>query len=475
MGLMVTASKAVLNDNNRLQGVVGYDITLKYLLEPLEYLITETTYAWMFTQQRGYMIYHPNMVNPSADVTDINPVHYSILEPDVGQISAIQAKLQIGGVFTFSYIGSRYIETPREGGFTSSTKNTQQKLTEGFKTECRTVNPAQTDFDLVVCITKVGDLKSTLDTAQVFSDLTVQPSNYHIATTNQDGVCSHGFRKAYKNKGGVKFAPRQFAIPSKYTTTNETDTEIDMMSKLLNGQATSHANLDSNLIDVSRATNVITSALDIQWKSQDDKLFKEYGSSTEMIVDLLNQDNELVPVWRYFGSIEGTLRVWPSIQLAQGYDPAQRGWFIEAMRGDASTTYISAPYEDAFGMGYITTVSRTINYDNFGQIAGVIGTDYFISQFGSSVLALTDNKNSIIVNSVGQLIYHNDFNLGKQEFVNVKFKENDGTISGAEPLTMSEIKFEGQKLSAMLSSAGVSTMRCHDVVGLRTKKNFRFE
>ena len=64
MGLMVTASKSVLDDNSKLQGVVGYDITLKYLLEPLEYMITETTYAWMFTRNRGYMIYHPSLVNP---------------------------------------------------------------------------------------------------------------------------------------------------------------------------------------------------------------------------------------------------------------------------------------------------------------------------------------------------------------------------------------------------------------------------
>ena len=144
--------------------------------------------------------------------------------------------------------------------------------------------------------------------------------------------------------------------------------------------------------------------------------------------------------------MEGTFRVWPSIQLAQAYDPAQRGWFIEAMRGDKATTYISAPYEDAFGMGYLTTVSRSVNYNDNGEIAGVIGTDYFISQFGES--AVSKSKSSILVNSVGQLIYHNDFNL-KPEFVNVKFRESDGSISGAEPLTLSEIKYDGQKLSPM--------------------------
>ena len=103
MGLMVTASKAVIDDSGNLQGVVGYDITLKYLLEPVEYLISETTYAWMFTRARGYMIYHPRMVNPSAEISDINPVHYSILEPNLAQKVAIQALIESTGAASVSY------------------------------------------------------------------------------------------------------------------------------------------------------------------------------------------------------------------------------------------------------------------------------------------------------------------------------------------------------------------------------------
>ena len=103
MGLMVTASKAVIDDSGVLQGVVGYDITLKYLLEPVEYMISETTYAWMFTRARGYMIYHPRLVNPSAQISDISPVHYSILEPNVGQKAAILALIESNGTASISH------------------------------------------------------------------------------------------------------------------------------------------------------------------------------------------------------------------------------------------------------------------------------------------------------------------------------------------------------------------------------------
>merc|ERR1712127_947651 len=102
---MVTASKAVIDGSGNLQGVVGYDITLKFLLEPVEYMISETTYAWMFTRARGYMIYHPRMVNPSAKISDINPVHYSILEPNVGQKSAILPLIESNGEGSINHMG----------------------------------------------------------------------------------------------------------------------------------------------------------------------------------------------------------------------------------------------------------------------------------------------------------------------------------------------------------------------------------
>merc|ERR1719219_1328058 len=57
MGLMVTASKPVYVDNV-LQGVVGFDITMKYLLEPVEHLVSETVYAFVIEATRGYMLYH---------------------------------------------------------------------------------------------------------------------------------------------------------------------------------------------------------------------------------------------------------------------------------------------------------------------------------------------------------------------------------------------------------------------------------
>ena len=213
---------------------------------------------------------------------------------------------------TIFHSGERYIETPREGGYTSTSSTASYKEKEQFFTDCQTVSPAQTDFDLVVCVTKVGDLQSTLDTQQTLSNISPQPSTYHVPQYDQAGVCSHGFRRAYKNSGGVKFAPRQFLIPTKYMTENETTIELEKMADLLNDVAQNHANLDPELIETSRATNFIMSGLDVKWRDQDNKLYDYFGSSSDMVIDKENADSELVPVWRYFGSIEGTFRVWPN-------------------------------------------------------------------------------------------------------------------------------------------------------------------
>ena len=107
MGLMVTAAQPVYV-GGILQGVVGYDVTMKYLLEPLEHLVSENTYAFVFTSDRGYTIYHPSLVNPSADIADISPVHYSVFEPHDGLGEEIE-KITDGTVESINYSGNGWV------------------------------------------------------------------------------------------------------------------------------------------------------------------------------------------------------------------------------------------------------------------------------------------------------------------------------------------------------------------------------
>merc|ERR1712167_191813 len=197
---------------------------------------------------------------------------------------------------------------------------------------------------------------------------------------------------------------------------------------------------------------------DSSWLKQNDHLTSFFtgffgGVSTHMVLDILDGSAELIPVWRYFGSMDGTFRMYPSTQLPQAYDPAQRGWFRQAV-GDEQKTFISTPYEDAFGMGYLITVSRTVNYNNNGETAGVLGTDYFLSQFGETVLSESNGYNQMIVDSAGFIIYHPQFSSARnpegQNMINVKFRENDGTISDAEAVSVADVWFNGARLLEIL-------------------------
>ena len=92
---------------------------------------------------------------------------------------------------------------------------------------------------------------------------------------------------------------------------------------------------------------------------------------------------------------------------------------------------------------YLITISRPVNYNNNGEISGVLGTDYFMSQFGETVLGGSNGYDQMIVDSAGYIIYHPQFDSSRnpdgQNMINVKFKELDGTISGGEPISVADI------------------------------------
>merc|ERR1719219_768306 len=124
-----------------------------------------------------------------------------------------------------NFQGERYIETPREQGFTGTTKGSSSQTKEMFDTTCKTISPNGANFDLVLCVTRSGDVQSTIDTD---SKVAVKTSTYHAYS--EGWACRHGFRKAFRSTGGVKFAPRQFAGPTLYMNTNETSSEIKDMN-----------------------------------------------------------------------------------------------------------------------------------------------------------------------------------------------------------------------------------------------------
>ena len=165
-------------------------------------------------------------------------------------------------------------------------------------------------------------------------------------------------------------APRQFEIPTKYVNFAESDQEIVQMEDFVNDKIETNANMKTGVIAKSMATNKMMSGFDASWLSQNEVLSLKvgfYGTTPDMVLETENESVELAPVWRFFGSMEGTFRLYPSTQVAQAYDPAQRSWFRQAI-ADKSKTFISTPYEDAFGMGYGALKKVLEKWDKLAKI-----------------------------------------------------------------------------------------------------------
>jgi hypothetical protein len=77
---------------------------------------------------------------------------------------------------------------------------------------------SSTDFDLILCVTRIGYVQATLDTTVMNSDVVIKAFTYHVPTESdldsKPNACRHGFRTAFKTSTGVIFEPRQFETPT---------------------------------------------------------------------------------------------------------------------------------------------------------------------------------------------------------------------------------------------------------------------
>ena len=71
---------------------------------------------------------------------------------------------------------------------------------------------------------------------------------------SEPNACRHGSRKVFKTSGGVKFAPRQFEIPTKYVNFAESDQEIVQIEDFVNDKVETNANMKTAVIAKSVAT-----------------------------------------------------------------------------------------------------------------------------------------------------------------------------------------------------------------------------
>ena len=130
-------------------------------------------------------------------------------------------------------------------------------------------------------------------------------------------------------------------------------------------------------------------------------------------IQLFQNYTDVVAVY-YGHDSNGFFRKYPGHSTKLGdpsrnYDPRARPWYLTSMATDSDIS-ITDPYLDAFGLGWMITMSYKLR-DVEGTIIGVVGIDMLIDTIRTNIVDFQ------IDNSVSYLIQSNDVVLSAPEWV----------------------------------------------------------
>lgn len=125
------------------------------------------------------------------------------------------------------------------------------------------------------------------------------------------------------------------------------------------------------------------------------ELFKEFSEN--------NKDISFV----YIGRPDKTMKTYPTVEFPQGYDPTERGWYIDAMSSD--TPVWSKTYVDAVTNKNIITLSVKL-YDDNKNVKGVLAVDIQLDSIGelTKSIDLGNGTDIIIGDHEGKIAFYKD-------------------------------------------------------------------
>lgn len=134
----------------------------------------------------------------------------------------------------------------------------------------------------------------------------------------------------------------------------------------------------------------------------------------------------------YFGTSDSKIFIKPNIELPDGYDPVQRGWYKDAV---AKNSLIwTAPYIDAFTGLMVVTIAKPV-YDDNNKLLGVFGIDLALKTLSDNINKMKIGKSGypFLVSSEGIVMTHvNDSLVNKEipieNLAKAVNEENNGFI-----------------------------------------------
>eukprot|EP00117_Sycon_ciliatum_P046633 scpid14148/ scgid33378/ VWFA and cache domain-containing protein 1 len=389
LGLIMTAAAPVYTTNSDttqvLRGVVGVDITITDLFADISYFSDdEHQYAFMINR-KGAAILHP-LLNQPVDISS-DPLFQDItlLEVDAQFRTLVYSQMRNGTTGSATINATRFLtigDSKYEGTVRVSVLSTYY-WTPVYGT------------DFVVCV--VLNLESSREVADIGSQNAPSESTvYHRLdlAAPRGRRCDQFGREAVSDVSAVKFSPEAFTDPARYLNVPESTSNVTQMLNYLDGRSVTNRYFKSSVVNLVR----LTSKLDKIW---DSNFFRKYQQSV---------------VWRYIGAIDGVFRIIPGTQLPTSYDHLSRGWFTRSLNRPGQLT-MSPPYLDAFGAGYVVTLSTTIHQSsvrsNPSAVGAVMAMDFavgFLNEFMISVYGSCANSyRCMLLDSSGYLVFHPSF------------------------------------------------------------------
>ncbi|XP_069134341.1 VWFA and cache domain-containing protein 1-like [Argopecten irradians] len=230
---------------------------------------------------------------------------------------------------------------------------------------------------------------------------------YHRRDIYNDNLpsCRNFQRKATIAHSIVQFNDNAFKDIGTFLYEKENANIVDRYTKYFNGETTSETRFRD---EVAKSVVVSFKAEEI-WKSK--------------------SDLSLYTIWRYFGTKDGYIRVFPGVQLPDYFTHETRSWWrrSKSQRGILTMT---TPYVDAWGAGLMVTFSRAIYvgrqngaHTDLDDVEGVLGYDVSLSYLHRVVYA--DNPECQRADNICMLVDNSGFIIIHPDFVDPNIRESE--------------------------------------------------
>eukprot|EP00105_Crassostrea_gigas_P036424 XP_019920572.1 PREDICTED: VWFA and cache domain-containing protein 1-like [Crassostrea gigas] len=313
--------KQLHDTNNTVFGATCLEMSLtSFLREPVIFYNEQHSYAFMI-DGKGRTILHSSLSKASSLEADEEFTSIGFFERDKGPVVESMKRGEAGQTFTYT-----------TNAFSKGEASLSQKINVYWEPILHT------NFSLCVVL---ADRDGTIN--YNITPSTQERFYYHRsdATTDNRKACSHFNRQAVKEFSTVSLTPAAFIDPEMYWENDD------------------NPGLRPSILD----SVFITHFAEELWLN-----FHQHSSDT---------------IWRYIGTIDGVLRVYPGIQIPDHYDHSQRPWFKKAL-ASRDKVIVTGPYLDQWGSGHVITISKAIvktitKYNSF--VVGVMAIDISITHF----------------------------------------------------------------------------------------------